>query len=706
VAAAYDGDWKLLVSGLDAAGNFKVWSLIYGDGGEVAAGTWSAALLTIAASPADGPYSFQGLFLDKPDVYRGTFSEIFGGVTAVNRPYWMNTVPTTAYLANRWREPVPFNMAAANGLAMVHGQIQGFAPTVWLTTPFSVWRASLVPTTLDLTADVLAVKNERKQNDGALEVELQNSSGQYSTLPAGLAHGAQISLSPGYQTPAGNEVSAGLVFTLQGYEHSHTPGKARLLLLASDGWSDLSEWTARYQFRWNPPDAYGDPTTESDVKEILTQILARCGINLSVISESADITASEALAAAWATKLLLHMEGAQGSTTFIDSATGKTVAANGNAQIDTAQSKFGAASALFDGNGDYLSLADSKDWDFGITPYTVDFWFKSTQNNRQYSCLISDENGTDGFTILMNIGNSSDGKIAYWGCLASGLTTSTGGYNDGNWHHIALVRNGTDLQIYVDGVSKAQTVISSSASEVVTGATTFRIGTSYYANRDYSGWIDEFRISKGLALWTANFTPPTAPTSLLPVWCFPDFTLQPGDNGKAAIKQLLSYVPDVLFLEGSTAYLVNPLAADAAVYSYGTDHVILEGRYGTGAWLQNRIVMEGFDPAAAAPVIVESYQWDEIYKMADRLERVDDLNIRSAAAAGSCGAARLREEEIAASTGYILTPTHCGQQLYDAIEITDLIAGLAAVKRRVLGISLAYEKPSAKYINKIILGGM
>ncbi len=479
VAAAYDGDWKLLVSGLDAAGNFKVWSLIYGDGGEVTAGTWSADLLTIAAAPSDGLYSFQGLFLDKPDVYRGTFSEIFGGVTAVNRPYWMNTVPATAYLSNRWREPVPFNMAAANGLAMVHGQIQGFAPTVWLTTPFSVWRASLAVTSLDLTADVLAVKNELKQNDGALEVELQNSGGQYSTLPAGLGHGAQLSLSPGYQTPAGNEVSAGLVFTLQGYEHSHTPGKAALLLLAADGWNDLSEWTARYQFRWNPPDAYGDPTTESDVKEILTQILARCGINLAVISESADITAF-----------------------------------------------------------------------------------------------------------------------------------------------------------------------------------------------------------------------------------YPDFTLQPGDNGKAAIKQLLSYVPDVLFLEGSTAYLVNPLSADAAAYSYGTDHVILEGRYGSGAWRKNRIAMEGYDPAAAAPVIVESYQWDEIYKMADRLERIDDLNIRSAAEAGSCGAARLREEEIAASNGYILSPVNCGQQLYDAIAITDLIAGLAAVKRRVLGISLAYDKQSAKYINKIILGGV
>ncbi len=53
VAAVYDGDWKLLVSGKDASGNFKLWSLVYGDGGEVTAGTWSD-LKEIATAPSDG----------------------------------------------------------------------------------------------------------------------------------------------------------------------------------------------------------------------------------------------------------------------------------------------------------------------------------------------------------------------------------------------------------------------------------------------------------------------------------------------------------------------------------------------------------------------------------------------------------------------------------------------------------------------------
>src|SRR3990167_5725818 len=72
------------------------------------------------------------------------------------------------------------------------------------------------------------------------------------------------------------------------------------------------------------------------------------------------------------TQLLLHCDGVDAATTFTDEI-GKAVTANGNAQIDTAQKKFGTASGLFDGTGDYLSLADSDDWNFGAGDFTIDF---------------------------------------------------------------------------------------------------------------------------------------------------------------------------------------------------------------------------------------------------------------------------------------------------------------------------------------------
>ena len=154
MATVYDGDWKLLVSGRDTAGNFKVWSLIYGDGNEVAAGNWSA-LKEIASAPADAGYEFDNLFLDKPDTYRCFFSEKYTGNQAYNRPFWSHTLPDTAFLDNRWREPVPFDLDNQYSLAIVHA-----GTIIWLSCPAGVWRANGIGMGLNLSKDVMAGKPE------------------------------------------------------------------------------------------------------------------------------------------------------------------------------------------------------------------------------------------------------------------------------------------------------------------------------------------------------------------------------------------------------------------------------------------------------------------------------------------------------------------------------------------------------------------
>ena len=96
------------------------------------------------------------------------------------------------------------------------------------------------------------------------------------------------------------------------------------------------------------------------------------------------------------TLLLLHCNGADTSTTFIDSSRShKTVTPNGNSQIDTAQSKFGGASSLFDGTGDYLSVPDSEDWNFGTGSFTFDFWvrFNAAPTAEAHLCIQGDPAG-------------------------------------------------------------------------------------------------------------------------------------------------------------------------------------------------------------------------------------------------------------------------------------------------------------------------
>ena len=132
-------------------------------------------------------------------------------------------------------------------------------------------------------------------------------------------------------------------------------------------------------------------------------------------------------------------------------------------------------------------------------------------------------------------------------------------------------------------------------------------------------------------------------------------------------------------MEGNQAYLVNPLADDTAVYSYGSDHVIFEGRYRTGEWKINRIRVEGNG------ILAESFGWEEIQKQGDILALVEDLNLDTIAKAADRAAAWLRKAEIESISGFIRIPVNCGQQLYDVVEITDARAGLSAAKRRVLG---------------------
>ena len=77
------------------------------------------------------------------------------------------------------------------------------------------------------------------------------------------------------------------------------------------------------------------------------------------------------------TKLLIHSNTTDGSTTFVDSSVGgstHTITANGDVHHETDQAKFGASSIQFDGTGDFFSIPSSSDFAFGTENFTIDFW--------------------------------------------------------------------------------------------------------------------------------------------------------------------------------------------------------------------------------------------------------------------------------------------------------------------------------------------
>ena len=207
-------------------------------------------------------------------------------------------------------------------------------------------------------------------------------------------------------------------------------------------------------------------------------------------------------------KLMLHCDGTDGSTTFTDSATAKVVTANGNAQIDTAQYKFGGASGLFDGTGDYLSLADSTDWDLGSGDFTIEARIKQNSGGAiQMICGMADAAGVEDYSLRLD----ADGTVrgTFFDSLGNTYYGLAGTITNTNWHHIAFVRSGNNIFSFLDGNKGSSTDITGlTCKDVQINFAIARHGgyNGYYFN----GWIDEFRFSKGKAWYTADFTPETS----------------------------------------------------------------------------------------------------------------------------------------------------------------------------------------------------
>lgn len=203
---------------------------------------------------------------------------------------------------------------------------------------------------------------------------------------------------------------------------------------------------------------------------------------------------------------LLHFDGADASTTFTDE-TGKTWTANGDAQIDTAQSKFGGSSGLFDGTGDDITTATSTDFDFGTGDFTIEWFEYPTSNVNQGRFHIADTavSGSPLVTGVAVAHDSSDWYV-YHGGTSTNVATVAQTLNV--WTHIALVRVSGVLKLFRGG-----TQIGSNISYAPTLPNTtnkiLTIGGYYTSSYLWNGNIEEFRITKGVARYTATFTPPT-----------------------------------------------------------------------------------------------------------------------------------------------------------------------------------------------------
>jgi hypothetical protein len=153
----------------------------------------------------------------------------------------------------------------------------------------------------------------------------------------------------------------------------------------------------------------------------------------------------------------------------------------------------------FDGTGDYLVAPSSPDLTLSDN-FTIEAWayLKATGNYRLFT--IGDSVGTSGIEVYVGGGN--------WVLWSNNATRITGSSATREvWTHLAIVRSGSTVTLYINGTASGSTWSSSAAF-----SGRLFVGAEFYNNTitsDTNGFIDDLRITKGVARYTANFTAPT-----------------------------------------------------------------------------------------------------------------------------------------------------------------------------------------------------
>lgn len=275
--------------------------------------------------------------------------------------------------------------------------------------------------------------------------------------------------------------SSAFNFTLFGSSASLTVGHANTTALALNGWVDefrVTKGVGRYSAAFAAPIS---PFSNTQAEITFDPYYA------NVVS-------------------LLHFDGADGSTTFTDQ-TGKTWTAAGNAQIDTAQSQFGGASGLFDGAGDYISTPNHADWDFGSGDFTIECFVR--RNSAALGHVVGKWSTSNrGWVIFIK----ADGNAQFsYSTTGSNFIDAVGTIPIplSTWVHVAAVRSGATVTVYVGGVQAV--VHNIGASTIFNSTRVLEVGLeNSIGYAPFDGWLDELRITKGVARYVTDFTPPVA----------------------------------------------------------------------------------------------------------------------------------------------------------------------------------------------------
>jgi hypothetical protein len=261
-------------------------------------------------------------------------------------------------------------------------------------------------------------------------------------------------------------------------------------------------------------------------------------------------------------------DGVDEATAYTDPVDDVAAGFVGTAQLDTSQKKFGTASLLLDGNSDYITYGTCAGFDLEAGDGTIACYirFASISGNQ---CIFSLNDATHTFNLLY----LASGYL-YFECKAGtpiqfpiALVTSNFTPVASVWYHIAIVKKDDTIYVYIDGVLRNSGTIVGGGSDIDMAAVSLSIGANVIGaakSMYFNGWIDQFRWSKGIATWTADFNPNSYFTgdsdNRFSSVAATDMAAFVNNNGTALM--LTNNVDNIHYFEGASAELLKVFYSD------------------------------------------------------------------------------------------------------------------------------------------------
>lgn len=224
-------------------------------------------------------------------------------------------------------------------------------------------------------------------------------------------------------------------------------------------------------------------------------LLAASGINYRPVGGGGGVVVA-----------LLHAD----STPLVDSSgQGVTYTAIGNAAVVATDPRFGAGCIQFDGVDDWVSSNTTSGLGLGLSDFTIELWAKHSGTGEDWLIDFRTTANSDRPHLAL----ATNGGLQYWVGTTLLITDPAGRRANNVWHHYAVARQGTTTRLFANGTLVGSTTAARSVVNMGASAR-FILGTVAdapgVASTEFIGFMDEIRVVRGAALYTANFTVPTA----------------------------------------------------------------------------------------------------------------------------------------------------------------------------------------------------